>query len=294
MKYHNAMNIFIVGGGEIGTSLAVQLAKDGYKLTLIDREGSIVDNMGNTADVICYQGNGASYATLKELNASDADMFIAVTNSDELNILSCMTAHMMGAKHTIARVRDVDYASQNRFYKDKLGLSMTINPELATALEVYRLLRFPLATRVEVFAGGRAELVEMSVKEGSPLSEKTLIEINQSMGINLLICAVVRDGDAFVPKGDTRLHSGDILYLTGAAEEFRKSFKKLKPCKCTDQAGNYGHDCGKKQGSGAGAFRKHTESCGDVRRYPCLLRFHVRLRYCQYRRVYRPYGKRRV
>ena len=228
MKYHNAMNIFIVGGGEIGTSLAVQLAKDGYKLTLIDREGSIVDNMGNTADVICYQGNGASYATLKELNASDADMFIAVTNSDELNILSCMTAHMMGAKHTIARVRDVDYASQNRFYKDKLGLSMTINPELATALEVYRLLRFPLATRVEVFAGGRAELVEMSVKEGSPLSEKTLIEINQSMGINLLICAVVRDGDAFVPKGDTRLHSGDILYLTGAAEEFRKSFKKLK------------------------------------------------------------------
>ena len=136
MKYHNAMNIFIVGGGEIGTSLAVQLAKDGYKLTLIDREGSIVDNMGNTADVICYQGNGASYATLKELNASDADMFIAVTNSDELNILSCMTAHMMGAKHTIARVRDVDYASQNRFYKDKLGLSMTINPELATALEV--------------------------------------------------------------------------------------------------------------------------------------------------------------
>ena len=228
MKYHNAMNIFIVGGGEIGTSLAVQLAKDGYKLTVIDREGSIVDNMGNTADVICYQGNGASYATLKELKASNADMFIAVTNSDELNILSCMTAHMMGAKHTIARVRDVDYASQNRFYRDKLGLSMTINPELATALEVYRLLRFPLATRVEVFAGGRAELVEMSVKEGSPLSGKTLIEINQNMGINLLICAVVRNGEAFVPKGDTKLHSGDKLYLTGAAEEFRKSFKKLK------------------------------------------------------------------
>ncbi len=312
MRYHNAMNIFIVGGGEIGTSLAVQLAKDGYKLTLIDREGSIVDNMGNTADVICYQGNGASYATLKELNASNADMFIAVTNSDELNILSCMTAHMMGAKHTIARVRDVDYASQNRFYKDKLGLSMTINPELATALEVYRLLRFPLATRVEVFAGGRAELVEMSVKEGSPLSEKTLIEINQSMGINLLICAVVRDGEAFVPKGDTRLHSGDILYLTGAAEEFRKSFKKLKlPVKPLQNVmisgggriSSYLANVLIKQGATVTIVEKSKalaeELSGNIpkaagRRYPCLLRFHVRLRYRQYGRVYRPYGKRRV
>ncbi|MCM1135901.1 MAG: Trk system potassium transporter TrkA [Clostridium sp.] len=228
MKYHKAMNIFIVGGGEIGRTLAFQLARDGYKLTVIDREESVVDSLGNTVDAISYLGNGASYATLKELGANDADMFIAVTNSDELNILSCMTAHMMGAKHTIARVRDVDYASQNRFYRDKLGLSMTINPELAAALEVYRLLRFPLATRVEVFARGRAELVEMSVKEDSPLSGKTLIEINQGMGINLLICAVVRNGEAFVPKGDTELHSGDILYLTGAAEEFRKSFKKLK------------------------------------------------------------------
>ncbi|MDE6202957.1 MAG: Trk system potassium transporter TrkA, partial [Lachnospiraceae bacterium] len=177
---------------------------------------------------ISFQGNGASYATLKELNANEADIFIAVTDSDELNILSCMTAHMMGAKHTIARIRDVDYSRQNRFYKDKLGLSMSINPELATAMEIYRLLRFPLATRVEVFARGRAELVEMSVGENSPLAGKSLIEINRNMGINLLICAVVREGQAVVPNGDTGLQTGDILYLTGAAEEFRKSFKKLK------------------------------------------------------------------
>ena len=179
-------------------------------------------------DVISYQGNGASYTTLKELGADKADIFIAVTESDELNILSCLTAHMMGAKHAIARVRDVDYAGQNRFYRDKLGLSMTINPELATAMEIFRLLRFPLATRVEVFARGRAELVEMTVGANSPLNEKSLIQINQNMGINLLICAVVRNGDVYVPNVETVIRSGDILYMTGAPEEFRKSFKKLK------------------------------------------------------------------
>lgn len=228
MKYRNDMKIFIVGGGEIGRALAMQLSRDGYELTLIDKEESVVNYMSNSVDAISYQGNGASYAVLKNLNASEADIFIAVTNSDELNILSCFTAHMLGAKHTIARIRDVDYATQNKFYKNKLGLSMIINPELATAMEVYRLLRFPLATRVEVFAGGKAELVEMTVGENSPLDGKSLIEINKNMGINLLICAIVRRGEVFVPKGDTVVQSGDILYLTGAAEEFRKSFKQLK------------------------------------------------------------------
>jgi trk system potassium uptake protein TrkA len=222
------MKIFIVGGGEIGKALAGQLSRDGYELTLIDTNPDIVRSLSNTLDIICYEGNGASYATLQELGAGRADIWIAVTESDELNILSCMTAHMLGAKHTIARIRDVDYARQNRFYKDKLGLSMIINPELATAMEIVRLLRFPLATRVETFARGRAELVEMSVRDESPLIGKSLIEINQNMGINLLFCAVVRQGEAFVPKGDTVICKDDILYMTGAAEEFRKSFKKLK------------------------------------------------------------------
>lgn len=228
MARRKSMQIFVVGGGEIGKALVVQLAHDGYELTVIDREENVVNSMSNTADVICFQGNGASYGTLQDINASEADIFIAVTDSDELNILSCFTAHMLGAKHTIARIRDIDYAKQNRFYKDKLGLSMIINPELATAMEVYRMLRFPSATRVEVFSKGRAELVEMTLKEESLLHGKSLIEINKNMGINLLICAVVRKGEAFVPKGDTVLQSGDILYLTGAPEEFRKAFKKLK------------------------------------------------------------------
>ena len=222
------MNIFIVGGGAIGRTLAGQLVKDGYKLTVIDRNPDVAGRLGNTMDILCYTGNGASYSTLEELGAGEADIFIAVTETDEMNILSCLTAHLLGAGHTIARIRDVDYAKHNHFYKDRLGLSMIINPELATAMEIGRLLRFPLATRVEVFAGGRAELVEMSVREESPLNGKSLIEITQSMGINLLICAVVRNGEAYVPNGETVIRSGDILYMTGAPEEFRKSFKKLK------------------------------------------------------------------
>ena len=228
MKQHSGMKIFIVGGGEIGRALAEQLSKDGYELTVIDRNPDVVGSLGNAMDIICYEGNGASYATQKVLGAEKADIWIAVTESDELNILSCMTAHMLGAKHTIARIRDVDYARQNHFYRDRLGLSMIINPELATAMEIGRLLRFPLATRVEVFAKGRAELVEMNVREDSPLNDKSLIEITKNMGINLLICAVVRQGEAFVPKGDTVICKGDVLYLTGAAEEFRKAFKKLR------------------------------------------------------------------
>lgn len=228
MKHDNNMKIFVVGGGKIGGSLVVQLAHDGYDITVIDNEETVVNRLSTMADVICFQGNGASYATLKEIDAGEADIFIAVTEHDELNILSCLTAHMLGAKHTIARIRDADYSGQNRFYKGQLGLTMIINPELATAMEIFRLLRFPLATRVEVFAGGKAELVEMTVGESSLMIGKSLIEINQDMKINLLICTVVRNDEAFVPNGDTVIEQGDILYFTGAADEFPKSFRRLK------------------------------------------------------------------
>lgn len=241
IKHHSKMEVFIVGGGEIGRTLAGQLAKDGYNLTVIDRNPDVLGMLGNTMDIFCAEGNGASYATLKDLGAERADIFVSVTESDEMNILSCLTAHMLGAGHTIARIRDVDYARQNHFYRDKLGISMIINPELAAAMEIGRLLRFPLATRVEVFAKSRAELVEMNVRENSPLIGRNLMEITQNMGINLLICAIVRKGEAFVPKGNAVICKGDILYLTGAADEFRKSFKKLnlpiKPLKSVMIAG---------------------------------------------------------
>lgn len=263
------MKIIIIGGGKIGGALAGQLVKAGHEITVVDKDEGIVSSLGNAMDIICMEGNGASYATLKEISTDKTDIFLAVTDSDELNILSCFTAHMLGAKHTIARIRDVDYAKQNRFYRDKLGISMIINPELATAMEIYRLLRFPSATRVEVFAKGRAELVEMSLGDGSPLNDKSLIEINQGMGINLLICAVAREGEVFVPNGNTVLNTGDVLYMTGAAEEFRKAFKKLglpvKPLKYVMIAGGgiisyYLADMLLKQGSRVTLIEKNKES----------------------------------
>lgn len=263
------MKIIIIGGGKIGSALAGQLVRAGHELTVVDKDPDIVSSLGNALDIICMEGNGASYATLKEINTDKTDIVLAVTDSDELNILSCFTAHMLGAKHTVARIRDVDYARQNHFYRDKLGISMIINPELATAMEIYRLLRFPSATRVEVFARGRAELVEMSLGEGSLLSGKSLIEINQGMGINLLICAVARQGEVFVPNGNTVLNSGDVLYMTGAAEEFRKAFKKLglpvKPLKYVMIAGGgiisyYLAEMLLKQGSRVTLIEKNEES----------------------------------
>lgn len=237
------MKIFIVGTGRIGSTLAATLAKEGYDITVIEKSEEVLDSVSNSVDAIGFVGNGASLSTLEELDAKDADILLAVTNSDELNLLSCFSAHALGAKHTIARVRDVDYALHHHFYKEKLGLSMIINPDLATASEIFRILRFPLATRIEVFAGGRAELVEMVVRDESPMAEKSLIEINRDLGINLLFCAIKRDGEVFVPKGDAVIKPKDVIYLTGAPGAFRNSFKKLKlPFKPLQSVMIYGND----------------------------------------------------
>lgn len=227
MKKKN-VKVYIIGSGLVGRTLARQLANDGCEITIVDKDMSVLEEIGNTLDAIGFQGNGASYKTLKEMNAQDADILIAVTASDELNMLSCFTAHHMGTPYTIARVRDVDYAETERFYRDEMGISMTLNPELETAREIYRVIRFPQATRIELFARGAAELVEMPVPSDSLIVGKTLIEINQSLGINLLICAVHRGDDIFVPVGNTVIKANDTLYLTGAANEFRNSFSKLR------------------------------------------------------------------
>lgn len=222
------ININIVGAGEIGVALAGQLTADGCSVTVIDTDAAVLSGVGNTLDVFCYQGNGASHAALQEAGAGDADVLIAVTESDELNILACMTAHLLGAKHTIARVRNIDYARETDFYRERLGLSMTINPELAVAREISRLLRFPSATRVEVFAEGRAELVEMRLQPDSPFCDKSLMDIVRRTDFDLLICAVVRGNEIHIPKGNFVLQANDILYLTGAAAAFRKSFKAME------------------------------------------------------------------
>ncbi len=227
MKKQKNVKVCIVGAGKIGCSLIEQLAGNGCEVMVIDKDLSVIKRISATYDVMCYQGNGATYDILVEAGVKDCDIFIAVTGADEFNILSCLTAHKLGAKNTIARVRNVDYAMKSDFYRNVFGLSMTINPEFATAKEIRRLLQFPSATRVELFAKGRAELVEMKVEADNRVVGKSLVEINRNMKINVLICAVVRAGEIIIPKGETVIAEGDILYITGAPSEFRDSFKKM-------------------------------------------------------------------
>ena len=219
------MKIIIVGGGKVGFSLAQNLTKEKHDITLIDNDEETVEKVSNGADVICYVGNGASFNVLKEVGVSNADLLIAVTGSDELNLLSCLSAHKLGAKHTVARVRNPEYANQLYELKGDLGLSLYVNPEKAAAEEIARVLRFPSATHVEFFARGHVELVSCRLTEDNKLNGEKLSDLKQKFGFNVLICAVDRDGELTIPSGNFVLQSGDELYLTGSPKEMLKAFK---------------------------------------------------------------------
>ena len=153
------MNIVIVGDGKVGSTLAEQLSAEGHDVTVIDNRAESLDQSMNLLDVNCVEGNGASYTVQMEAGVPKADLLIAATSGDELNILCCMVAKKLGAKHTIARVRNPEYQQQMIFLKDELGLSMAINPEMAAAGDISRMLRFSSALNVEPFAKGRVEIV---------------------------------------------------------------------------------------------------------------------------------------
>lgn len=222
------VKVCIVGGGKVGIELASQLTNTGCEVTVIDINLDLINKISNSLDVICYQGNGASLAILDDAGVSEADIFIAVTGSDELNILSCLTAHSIGAKNPIARVRNAEYAVQSEFYMEKFGLAMTINPDFTAAREIQRLLHFPQATKIELFGKGRCELVEMKIEHGNAIIGKNLFEINQKMRMNILICAIVRNNDIFIPNGDDIVAENDVLYITGSPKAFNDAMEKMK------------------------------------------------------------------
>ena len=221
------MNIIIVGGGKVGGLLAEQLQGEGHDITVVDRNERVVEQLGNTLDIIGYVGNGATYAVLQAVNVGDCDLLIAVTTSDEVNMLCCLAGHKLGAKHTVARVRNPEYSEQLYALKEDLGLSMVINPERAAAGEIARILRFPSATKVELFARGRVELVSCRVPENSMLDNMKLIDMPQRIKAKVLICAVERDDEVTIPSGDFVIKSGDELYFTGDHSEMAKAFKKI-------------------------------------------------------------------
>ena len=221
------MNICIVGIGKIGSALAERLAGEGHDITVIDSNEKAVETVTNTLDVIGYIGNGATYQVQQEAGVSSAALVIAATASDEVNMLTCLIAHKLGAKYTVARVRNPENHSQLHYLREELGLTYVVNPELATAEEIARILRFPSANRMELFAKGRAELVECRTAPESVLDGKTLIEAAPIIGSDVLVCAVERARKVFIPFGSFELKGGDSLYITGTHSALVRAFKKI-------------------------------------------------------------------
>lgn len=203
------MRIIIIGCGKVGSALTEQLSKEGHELTLVDSSDRRLTALTNTFDVSSVTGSGTSYTVLREAGVEQADLVIAVTAHDEINLLACLIASKASGCHTIARVRDPEYATEMGFIRNELGLSMIINPELSTARAVSRLVRIPSAIDVSTFAKGRIELLELHIPERSRLDGMAVCEVNHLLRTNVLICMVHREGKTYISKGDFILRAGD-------------------------------------------------------------------------------------
>ena len=221
------MHIIVVGCGNVGQTLTQQLSKEGHNITVIEEKSSVVQNVVNNYDVMGIVGNGASYSIMKDAGIESADLMIAVTDSDELNLLCCLIAKKAGNCHTIARVRNPVYKKEINFIKEELGLSMVINPEEAAAFEAERLLKFPSATKIETFARGRAELVKFIVDEDSRLCDKALKDIPSDLKKHVIVSVVSRGTEVYIPDGNFILHAGDEITIFGSSRNALSFFKKL-------------------------------------------------------------------
>jgi trk system potassium uptake protein TrkA len=211
------MKIVIVGGGKVGFSLADQLTREGHDVTLIDNDRRVVNWVTDTLDMMAMYGNGAELSVQRAADVEHADLLIAATPQDELNMICCIIARKLGCQNTIARVRDVEYMEQMYFLREELGLSMTINPELTAAREIFRLMQLPGFLRRDSFAKGRVEIVELDLPKNSPLDGVQLMELPKKLKMNILVCAIERDGEVYIPAGSFRLHGGDKIYVTAPA-----------------------------------------------------------------------------
>lgn len=221
------MKVVIVGDGKVGSTIAGQLSTEGHDVIVIDSNPTALANSGNTMDIICIEGNGATVEVQTKAGVQHADVLIAATSADEVNLICCLLGKKLGAKNTIARVRNPEYFSQMHVLKEELGLSMAVNPELAAAMEISRLLRFPSALKIEPFVRGRVELVEIKIPENSPLDEMPLWAIYKEFQVKILICAVERESEVYIPGGDFVLRAGDKINVTASHLEIAKFFRTI-------------------------------------------------------------------
>ena len=222
------MKIIIIGTGKVGFSLAEQLLNEKHDITIVDTLDSALRRATDALDIMSVKGNGVSTATLREAGAEDADLVVAATNSDEVNMVCCLTAKHLGAKYTIARIRNPEYNLGLHELKKNMGIDMVINPENATAVEISRLLRFPSAANIETFCRGRVELMGFRLQDGDFLVNQPLHALSaQVKQLSLLVCAVDRDGEVTIPNGSFIPCVGDKLYLIGRPTSLDQFFRLL-------------------------------------------------------------------
>ena len=221
------LNIVIVGCGKVGLSLVDKLSKENHDITIIDRDAGKVQDITNLFDVNGIVGNGANFSTLQEAGIYDTDILIAVTNSDELNLLCCIVAKRVTDCAVIARVRTPEYSQDAAYLKSKLGLAMIINPDLESALEISRILCLPSAVGVTPFARGLAEMIRFRIPEGNRLDGRRLRELGQELAGAVLICAVERGGEVYIPDGSFRLQAGDVVSFIAPTRGSKQFLRRI-------------------------------------------------------------------
>ena len=222
------MNIIIAGSGKLGTMLTKKLAEEGHNITIIDTDLTVTAELIEEYDIMAVEGNCAAIETLKNSDIETAELLIATTGSDELNLLTCMTAYAMNKTlHTIARIRTPEYMESTYALRKPLALSLTVNPERHAAREISRLLKYPGFLKREKFANGLIEIVGVRLDEGNPLIGKPLFKLPDIAHCQVIVCTVVRQGNTITPSGEFVFEQGDVIYVTASAENLNTLLKNL-------------------------------------------------------------------
>lgn len=221
------MKIIIIGCGKVGSTLAEELCKEDHEIVVIDKNQQKVQALSESLDLMGLGGNGSSIQTLSEAGVEKADILIAVTGSDELNLLCCLIAKKVSKCHTIARVRNPVYHKELHFIRKRLGISMIINPEFAAALEISRLLRFPSAIKLDTFSKGRVELLKFKLLPEFKLGGLSVADIMERIKCDVLICGVEREERVFIPSGNFVLEDNDRVSIIASPKNSGAFFKKI-------------------------------------------------------------------
>lgn len=222
------MKIIIFGCGKIGATIIQSLAGEGHDIVALDKDSAVVEEVSNLYDVMGICGMGVDSDTMNEAGVEDAELFVAVTGSDELNMLACFLARKMGAKHTIARIRTPEYNDESLgFMKQHLNISMALNPDLLASHEIFNILSFPSASKVETFSGRNLEIVELVLNENFPFVGMKLMDLRKNYDGAFLVCVVVRDDKAFIPDGNFELKAGDRIGVTASHADMQRLMKNI-------------------------------------------------------------------